>query len=190
MQPAVGVRAADDTPRSAGYGRHTLPPCALRRAVECRFREGVNLENHTITTEVERRLTDMLLHEPALASGPFLGYSRDAILSRALDSVRVCGPSSYIEFFHYQFCHHTPSSAAAEEPGSEDGEEDYFRTTALPSPALEEIWDSLHFESDVQTDVLDYSTAMLMAAEHGVSLQVFDLHKYSPLAEAPLMRSG
>lgn len=150
--------------------------------VECRYLQGLNINNHVIKKEVERRLTELFNSDSPTANTQFPLFIRDDILSKVLVSVQVCESAHNGDvFYHYKLAEEKGSDGMDEEflPVKEEGEEDqdFFKKINLPNLTLENSWENLHFESDVNQELLDYVSALLLTGSTGLDLQVFDLHK-------------
>ena len=147
--------------------------------IECRYKNGINLENSRITEEIERRLGHLLFAAPSIIENiAFPAYIDDEILRRALEEVFVAESTVRgFLFHHYQFVVQAQDSCKKHPITENTDDDEMFLTTNLPDESESHSWESLYFDSDVKERLLSYAGSLMLSSINGLNMQIFDLHR-------------
>lgn len=147
--------------------------------IECRYKNGINLENSRIKEEIERRLGHLLSSAPSITENiAFHAYIDDEILRRALEEVFIAESTlrGFI-FHHYQFIVENQDSCKKLPITENTDDDDLFLATKLPNESESHSWESLYFDSDVKERLLSYAGSLMLSSHNGLNMQIFDLHR-------------
>ncbi|KAJ3109069.1 Pachytene checkpoint protein 2 [Phlyctochytrium planicorne] len=141
--------------------------------VECLLKHDSTARLDSTRLHIEKLLSSRLL-----ATHTTLGFSDDAFLQENVDVIRVCeveggGGDGSLQDASF----HIHVYSLEQDPEETDNNNISSTIVSLPARSLEGLWESLIFDEDIMSKMLNYVSASMLFAERNVDSNIISFNK-------------
>ncbi|KAI8855005.1 P-loop containing nucleoside triphosphate hydrolase protein [Chytridium lagenaria] len=148
--------------------------------VECRLKKSSNAR-----LEITKKHVEELLRSRLLATHTTVSFVGDAFLEENVEAIRVCEAegTTNTSLYGMPFSVHVYSYFDGEEEPIVDNDADDSDNTisstllSLPSLSLEGLWESLIFDEDILSKLLNYVSTSVLFADREVDSNIISFNK-------------